>query len=1375
MKKRAKTEKGGDKSIKKRKDDIDIFSDREIDLYSVPARLEPLLSFFEILDKVFCMAIKCHLDPTVEMIAKLVPPQGSFSMDNLLLLCGVTQANKAASFYLSLVYQPKPDGTVNLELCYSALRGNTAAFATRRMKCVRSALIKHTLCAHEAFLLKMISESECSKRNEFEKWDYSTGKLHSLFDLQTIPLPTPISLPVNSTHTGHSYSTISTSTKSLEEVVGPQQRLPQDGVSSIDFEHNPKYNSGDIVSSIMSSPQYIAVKAVKAMKNGDGEMDVVHKHDDDNGHADGDDDEGKALVDRIKSLEFYSNQFVASHTFAPRVAQFSAGCPRAIHPLVWDCLLGNTRVKALYCHQSTAIDLVANGRHLAISTSTASGKSLIYNLPVLSGIMKYRSGIPSSYPYNCNSRPTAIYIFPTKALAQDQLRALNKLCGIFPELSTSSVENQPQMHKRMDVNICIVDGDTSQSDRELSLQADIILTNPDTLHYYLLPNQRKFSEFLRGLKFVVLDEVHIYSGAFGGHVGMIMRRLVRSCLALNACPQFICCSATICNPAEHASKLVPFAALAASARKTRDLFGCPHEAHYIDCNDEPAVVGDEIDTSSRGHQTLSIWNPPLKLHQQQNQHIHDLNQCQGKAQGQGFHVGDEQEIEKPKTIANVDMICSTASSSIPIEGFTCQPPCDKLSSNRSCSTTATITSNTTSTSTTTTTTSRDANGLDAFLAGCEDRPITFVESSEHGDDSTRVGGRLRWGKRMELLAKESEPSTSTTNIISDQGKLINLSSYNGDGDGSDNSCGGGSEKYYEQRISAIIQTALLFTAFVKMGKRVLTFCNYRKLSEMVLRYALQDLHATAPSLVSRIGAYRGGYSKEERRTIEQELFNGKLLGVTATSALEIGVDVGNIDVVLHCGFPGSFTRFRQQIGRAGRSNQASLSIMVAFDSPLDQYFVRQPGALFFNRAEALHVSIENDLILYNHVLCATAEGKRLSVFSTANSSSDNSGSSSGFLDHTRHMGFIKDGDFAPEEEVVEEEVGRRGEIIQLKKEAINITNDMQLFGPALFSILSDLKRSTRFIVTDNKDGYIYFQCMSSSSSFHLARNVSIRDIDESQFTLIDVSKNMTAGYTKDKQIQVGISLDTIPYSRAFFELYEGAIYIHRGKQYLIHRLDLGLMRAYAKPTLASYYTKANSNTSVIITNEFTSSSSNSSSVRTGRVLVSSHVWGMSKFSSTTGALIEQVECPELPECEYNTTAVWFNLSSILGVSPSDRIARCAIAHAASHALTFAACLVAQCSTADISCVHSSGETTTAADDHRILLYDARQGGLGISDMLRKHCSLWVTTALQLLVSCPCANGCPLCLFDNTCPLRNRHLHKKGAILLLREELSLIKD
>jgi ATP-dependent helicase YprA (DUF1998 family) len=177
----------------------------------------------------------------------------------------------------------------------------------------------------------------------------------------------------------------------------------------------------------------------------------------------------------------------------------------------------------------------------------------------------------------------------------------------------------------------------------------------------------------------------------------------------------------------------------------------------------------------------------------------------------------------------------------------------------------------------------------------------------------------------------------------------------------------------ERRSSPMVEIAFLLSECVKHGLRTIAFCKTRKLAELVGMYTREIVAATSPHLLDSISVYRSGYNATDRREIERRIFNGDLLGTCATNALELGVDIGGLDVTLHLGYQGTVASLWQQAGRAGRRDKQSLSIYVAFDGPLDQYFMSNPGKLFEKTIEAAHIDVSNPQILAAHCACAAHE------------------------------------------------------------------------------------------------------------------------------------------------------------------------------------------------------------------------------------------------------------------------------------------------------------------------------------------------------------------------------------------------------------------
>ncbi|MES9849820.1 MAG: DEAD/DEAH box helicase, partial [Candidatus Thiodiazotropha sp.] len=210
-------------------------------------------------------------------------------------------------------------------------------------------------------------------------------------------------------------------------------------------------------------------------------------------------------------------------------------------------------IKRLYTHQAAAWESVRNGRHTVIVTPTASGKTLCYNLPVLQEVLQ--------------AQAKALYLFPTKALAQDQVAELTAL-------------NQAA---ELGLRTFTFDGDTPGDARKaVRTRGDMVLSNPDMLHQGILPHHTKWAQFFESLRYVVIDEMHTYRGVFGSHVANVMRRLRRICRFYGSDPLFILCSATIANPAQLAHEL----------------------------------IGDEVNAitesgAPQGGKHLLLWNPPV--------------------------------------------------------------------------------------------------------------------------------------------------------------------------------------------------------------------------------------------------------------------------------------------------------------------------------------------------------------------------------------------------------------------------------------------------------------------------------------------------------------------------------------------------------------------------------------------------------------------------------------------------------------------------------------------------------------------------------------------------------------------------------------------
>src|SRR5689334_4786265 len=410
--------------------------------------------------------------------------------------------------------------------------------------------------------------------------------------------------------------------------------------------------------------------------------------------------------------------------------------PRSLHAGLARAL-AERGVTELYAHQAEAFELASSGKHFVVATPTASGKSLCFHLPVLQALA-----------HDPDAR--ALYLFPTKALARDQEASLGELIAA-AEIGVARI---------------VYDGDTpGDARRRARDQGAIIMTNPDMLSAGILPHHPRWARLFQGLKYVVLDEVHTYRGVFGSHMANVLSRLVRIARFHGQNPTFLCATATIGNPREHAARLLGVH---------------PDEVALLDHSGAP----------SAGRRVF-IFNPPVV--------------------------------------------------------------------------------------------------------------------------NAELGIRASYLKSAVMLASD----------------LI------------------------EKKVPTIV------------------FGASRNAVEIMLKYLRDRLAGVIDE--NAVMAYRGGYLPETRRQIERDLRDGKVLGVVATSALELGIDIGALDAVVCAGYPGSIAAMWQRFGRAGRRSGGSIAVLVTSSAPVDQYFARDPEALLGAPAEEARIDPGNVEIVLQHLKCAAFE------------------------------------------------------------------------------------------------------------------------------------------------------------------------------------------------------------------------------------------------------------------------------------------------------------------------------------------------------------------------------------------------------------------
>ncbi len=811
---------------------------------------------------------------------------------------------------------------------------------------------------------------------------------------------------------------------------------------------------------------------------------------------------------QMEKLPGYREQVVHVERLKAHRAQFGT-LDRPLPPALVSALRA-IDAERLYTHQAQAINAVRAGQHVILASGTASGKTLAYNIPVLEALL-------------ANRQTRALYLFPTKALAHDQLRGLRELAP--GELG--------------DKRFATYDGDTPRGVRSrLRREASVLLTNPDMLHLGILPNHTLWADFFTSLRFVVLDEAHIYRGVFGSHVGCVLRRLWRVCARYGSAPQIIACSATIANPGEHLQRLAGV---------------------------EPVVVKD--DGAPSGARDFVLWNPPF--------------------------------VDRAKTA----------------------------------------------------------------------------------------------------------------------------------------------------RRSANIEAARLFAHLVQAEIRTITFTRARRVAELILLYARRILEDEAPlgsasgvpvtssrgSLADRVRAYRAGYRPEERREIERGLRpGGGLLGVTATSALELGIDIGDLDASVLVGYPGTIASLWQQAGRAGRGTRHALSVLIGLDNPLDQYFMRHPRDLFGRPHEHALIDPSNPYILEQHLPCAAHEfplstgGTEAEVPAPARAAS-------------------------PRRALP----GRRRRAAQPPTPAPVATDlptglaqgdDERLFGPGFVPAMIALENAEALEYRTDPTDPGRDRWYPRPGTFP-AQDVSLRALAGSRVMLLNAALNYRL-------------MEEMEGTSALYRVHPGAIYLHQGESFLVRELDLTVGHAILEPVQVNYYTQPREINDVRIVRPVAQKQLGGGTAALGEVRVTQQVIGYRRLQQFREEVLS-VEDLDLPAQTFDTVAMWWAVpADILTQVKRRRLDVAGGLHAVEHAAIGLLPLFAMCDRWDIGGVSTPYHPDTG--EAQLFIYDAYPGGVGIAekgyDLLA---DLWRAT-YEAVRDCPCEDGCPSCVQVS---MNNRQTPEhKGVVL-----------
>ncbi|KAN0124052.1 P-loop containing nucleoside triphosphate hydrolase protein [Russula decolorans] len=497
------------------------------------------------------------------------------------------------------------------------------------------------------------------------------------------------------------------------------------------------------------------------------------------------------------------------------------------------------------------------------------------------------------------------------------------------------------------------------------------------------------------------------------------------------------------------------------------------------------------------------------------------------------------------------------------------------------------------------------------------------------------------------------------------------------------------------KVDPIGESTRLMSYLMKRGVRVILFCKTRKSCELAMKTLRSSLSMEQRyDVLNRVMPYRGGYQPSERRKIEQEAFSGRILGLVATNALELGVDIGVLDAVIVCGFPASLSSFRQQIGRAGRRARDSLAIFVAGGEEPDTRYFAYPDDLFDKPTPELIVNLESELVIEAHLQCAAFE-----------------------------MPLSSD--------------------------------DSCWFGPLTTKICE-----TKLV--RDKEGWFH------THPKHLpypASGLSIRGAEEEKYTVIDVSS--TEFGVK------GLILEETEISRALFELYEGAIFLHQGKTYIVREINHDSKQARLIRTDVDWLTTPRDFTDVdpIQTWRIREIKVSPRRALYGKVNRRTIVFGYHKIRGQT--IIDTVWV-DMPPYENTTTGMWIDVSKealdFLGGGAAAAI------HAAAHAFLnqfpMAGDLRTECPVPE---KETSKKESSRKRPGRLIFYDlvGRSTG-GVAAKAFDHASDLLFRALEAVSSCDCVDerGCENCTTSSLCRRGNEVSSKRGALVVLRDILGI---
>ena len=520
------------------------------------------------------------------------------------------------------------------------------------------------------------------------------------------------------------------------------------------------------------------------------------------------------------------------------------------------------------------------------------------------------------------------------------------------------------------------------------------------------------------------------------------------------------------------------------------------------------------------------------------------------------------------------------------------------------------------------------------------------------------------------------------------------------------------------------ETEKIFLYLLLKDIQTLCFTVSRKIAELIAMWAKNNLKQDKPALSEKITAYRAGYLANERREIENGLKLREYLGVTCTNALELGINIGSLEAVIISGYPGTMISTWQQAGRAGRENQKSIVILIAFENQLDQYFMKNPKFFFEKSHENAIVDLNNKIITSSHLLCAANE-LPLTINEIKEIFNINKDEIDKFVERNDLIKNKKEQYFNPDEET-----SFKHSLDQLSSESFKIINiDNNNYN----------KNNNKNIISNNIKNKI-----NKKNNNKINYNIFDKNYNKNKYTL----------------------LETMEKSQVYREAHEGAVLIHKGETYIVDNVDLDSKYVNVRKQAVDYHTIVLNKVDIKIKSKIKNEKIGDFTVDFGDLEVSEDFFKYKKihFSKSIGTYELN-----LPPLKFKTKGIWFTIPEeirkILEDKYDENDAFAGGLHGVEHSLIGLFPLHVMCDRFDIGGLSTNYHVDTGKAT--IFIYDAYEGGIGICEKALEVFNQLVQSTKSLIETCQCESGCPSCIYSPKCGNENKPLHKDATGYILK--------